>query len=549
MIRLGRIGWALESEAFCGRLDAEDGMTRKGTVFISSRMDETGTSRKAAFEAVVESGFVPLMFEAMPALSLQVDSDQIVKVSSGDARKRLRARRREERLEIDKLIRSADCFIGIYANSMGDPEPTLCGQPPIVYELLRFLVQTEMRRRSIPQHRIDRRLGLLFPLPPDDYKFQITDNTRLEKEEERIWSQLEDLGKAELACEQEMEDYERRRVKERVELPAPVRRVLDRKENGYARAFFFHAKLFAKIVNGDVPMSSRMARLIKRKPHNEYGSFRQERLDVKGALPAYFPAPVLLHRLVGKWLRWIESTPLMGGNKRSPRSRTRVSIEIVGTDPKSGGYLLSMCQPIFVEGFDIRGVRLGKLSSGKRAISCLVEPYYDWVGGKSFAKRVEALDRRLGGQFSDLKVELSTSTRSEVSYCEPDGGAHYYDTVVDEDHPSEGSHFRMTVTQNDIPGMLYRVVERIAFHKGSIVGYSIGPEAPRNPGNQQRPPNDDLIHPERIEIFLVLWFSQLKVNDVIPTIRLMEAELRFLPGIYAVQTKPWSRRLLGKAVI
>jgi hypothetical protein len=115
------------------------------TVLISSRMDELGSSRRAAFRAVHDEGWIPLLYEVEP--------DELIathrSASSEESRnlQESHVQRLNERLSMDGVLDKAEHFIGVYGTSLGDPSPQLCGLRPLEYEFLRFL-DTHASRRA-----------------------------------------------------------------------------------------------------------------------------------------------------------------------------------------------------------------------------------------------------------------------------------------------------------------------------------------------------------------------------------------------------------------
>jgi len=123
-------------------------MSLTRTVFISSRIDELASSRRAVYRAVHDGGWIPLLYEA--------ESDDFV-----IAGRPLDDDQSEEEREahmgpfnwkrgVDRLIDRSDHFIGVYADSMGERKRYFLGLAAIEYELLRFVVRhanrTDLRR-------------------------------------------------------------------------------------------------------------------------------------------------------------------------------------------------------------------------------------------------------------------------------------------------------------------------------------------------------------------------------------------------------------------
>lgn len=106
------------------------------TVLISSRIDELGSSRRAAFRAVHDEGWIPLLYEMEPD-EWMAAKRRPTRKEEHDAGKA--AKRANERLTMNNLLYTADHFIGVYGTSLGDPSAELSGLRPLEYEILRFL--------------------------------------------------------------------------------------------------------------------------------------------------------------------------------------------------------------------------------------------------------------------------------------------------------------------------------------------------------------------------------------------------------------------------
>lgn len=101
------------------------------TVFVSSRFDELGSSRCAAFRAINDNGCAPNFFEA---------EDYRAKTTARSTTTELASQRERDKALIDRLVDSAECFVGIYAFSLGTRHPQYGNLSPIEYEFLRFVL-------------------------------------------------------------------------------------------------------------------------------------------------------------------------------------------------------------------------------------------------------------------------------------------------------------------------------------------------------------------------------------------------------------------------
>ena len=99
------------------------------SVFVCSRMEELGEARRALFDAIVDHGAIPEVFEHAGALD------------GGNAIAALRARR-----QVDEAIARADKFIGIFHQSLGTPVPALAGLTGLEYQFLRFMIQRRLQQ-------------------------------------------------------------------------------------------------------------------------------------------------------------------------------------------------------------------------------------------------------------------------------------------------------------------------------------------------------------------------------------------------------------------
>ena len=99
-------------------------------MFISSRMIELNMERKVAFDTIrAHPRYGPLVFEREPKTEL--------------------------RSTIDRMIERADCFLGLYSLTLGEPHPDLARRAPIEYEILKFLEVVNNREPSNPKVTVE----------------------------------------------------------------------------------------------------------------------------------------------------------------------------------------------------------------------------------------------------------------------------------------------------------------------------------------------------------------------------------------------------------
>lgn len=99
------------------------------SIFICSRMEELAEARQEVFDAIVDHGAIPEVFDAGPP-SREANAVQA-----------LRSRR-----TIDELLAGSDKLVGIFQYSLGTPEPTLAGLSAVEYQFVRFLIQRRLEQ-------------------------------------------------------------------------------------------------------------------------------------------------------------------------------------------------------------------------------------------------------------------------------------------------------------------------------------------------------------------------------------------------------------------
>lgn len=298
------------------------------TVLISSRIDELGSTRRAAFRAVHDSGWIPLLYEVEPYEWLAAH----IPPSSAQSRilQLSHVQRLNERLSMDGLLEKADHFIGIYGTSLGDQSPQLCGLRPLEYELLRFL-----HTHAFPH---DDSLSSLFS----------------------VGSSPETCQKARLALRRALSQ-------------------IRKKGTAYYKVFRKRVTLFLKIHAGDVPTSSQLYETILRhSPKKSAGPvrlFKSEPVQLPNGDTVYWRSSSRLYLKIRSRIREWSKRPLVGVAKESG-DRLRW-IKVRSLDRL--GFALEVAEAVFYAGFNVRTILMGRESkdSETRVMYLRVAPYLD----------------------------------------------------------------------------------------------------------------------------------------------------------------------------
>lgn len=297
------------------------------TVLISSRIDELGSSRRAAFRAVHDEGWIPLLYEIEPdewlaaqRRAFRREDRRIQEPTSKEV---------NERLTMNSLLNQADHFIGIYGTSLGDPSAGLNGLRPLEYEVVRFLT-AHVLRKSGKRHD------------------SMEDVFRKSATPEGFHAARENLRRVLAACKE----------------PGPYREI-----------FRDRMALFLKEPPGDVPASSLMYSTIYRLQRfasdKEVDVFRSRFATLEsGAVVYQRPSSHLYLKIRLQIRRW----------KRNRRLQNIVRPEgdelllQVKSEPEVG-YVLHVVKSIFYEGYNVRTLCLRKKSNGDRVMYARVVPY------------------------------------------------------------------------------------------------------------------------------------------------------------------------------
>lgn len=106
------------------------------TVFVSARTDELHLERIAAYEAIGQTGRIPLALDT----ALNKLSDGALLSRTQEEEKRFSGRR-TLREQVDALLDASDAFVGVYCRTAGVPDYSIGWLTWIEYELLRFLTR------------------------------------------------------------------------------------------------------------------------------------------------------------------------------------------------------------------------------------------------------------------------------------------------------------------------------------------------------------------------------------------------------------------------
>jgi hypothetical protein len=297
------------------------------TVLISSRIDELGSARRAAFRAVHDAGWIPLLYEVEPYEWLAAH----LPASPGQSRilQESHVQRLNERLSMDALLEKAEHFIGIYGTSLGDPSPQLCGLRPLEYELLRFLYT-----HAFPG---DDSLRWLFS----------------------VGSSPETCQKARLELRRALADVSKEGTK-------------------YHTVFNERVALFLKIPAGDVPASSQLYETIFNLSHKKSAGpvhlFKSKLMPLPNGGTVYWRPSSRLYLKIRTQIRhWSTNVSAESGNNSD--SKPTYWIKVWSLDRL--GFALDVAEAVFYAGYNVLHVLMGREREGSetRVMYVEVEPY------------------------------------------------------------------------------------------------------------------------------------------------------------------------------
>lgn len=334
------------------------------TVLISSRTGELGSSRRAAFRAVHDQRWVPLLYETEPSEFLITDRARSRTRSNIRSEKEMRNARRA----MEKLLENADYFVGIYGTSLGDPMPVLSNLRPLEFEFLYFL----MSKAS----------------PGKKPKLPISTNLR--------------------TC-----------YHARIKLEGILRRLGDKsdksaKSKKYRRIFQERMAMFLKMNRSDDPTSSLMySTLLKISPIVKGGAVQRFTSSVdrpKDGYQLYRRPSSHLYKLVrDKIVSW-EEKRVKAGKEADPRMQwiSVISTQRVGT-------LLGVVKFVFDSGYNVSEIKMGLDDRKRRVVGLKVSPFrgadpdFHKALEKKYRRRVkysepELRDHKLKAPASRLRV-------------------------------------------------------------------------------------------------------------------------------------------------
>jgi hypothetical protein len=305
----------------------QNSVASPSTVLISSRVDELGAARRAAFRAVHDAGWIPLLYEVEPDQWLTT----LLAAPSDEDRNVLKANRARinECVSIDSLLYKAEHFIGVYGTSLGDPSPQLGGLRPLEYEFLRFLEMHVARKEGVPDP-----LKHMFPVASSP-------------------SNCQDA---------------------RDSLILALRKLCDPSTIHYA-VFVERMAVFLKRHYGDMPASSLMYNTIHKLqstlPHTLVGGFMATPIELPGGQTVYRrPSSDLYLKIRDRVRAWLER----------PEPRYAIShqgtpfwVRIRSTDHV--GFILAVVDTAFNAGYNVLDVRMGKESPDTRSVYILTAEY------------------------------------------------------------------------------------------------------------------------------------------------------------------------------
>jgi hypothetical protein len=314
--------------------------TSPPTVLISSRIDELGAARRAAFRAVHDEGWIPLLYEVEPDQWLI----NLLYAPSHEslAFQRTNRARINERLSIDNLLHKADRFIGVYGTSLGDPSPQLGGLRPLEYEFVRFLSKHVSAKQGVPD--------------PLEHLFHGASASSCEEVRSVLVSALAEL------CNE---------------------------SSPHHAVFLERMAIFLKRNQGDVPASSLMYHTIHKLqralPHTVVGFFMPRAIEVSERRTVYRrPSSHLYIRIrerIRGWRRLYE--PL----EASVHASDPFWIRIEST--KRVGFALEVVECVFNAGYNVLDINMGQETTNTRSLYMFVAPYLNVRVNQTV---VEALD-------------------------------------------------------------------------------------------------------------------------------------------------------------
>lgn len=298
------------------------------TVLISSRIDELGSSRRAAFRAVHDEGWIPLLYETEPLAWLA--AQRHARRKGQQPVQHVMQDNEIERLTMNSLLNTADHFIGIYGTSLGEPSPQLSGLRPIEYEFVRFLVGHVLGNENANEER----LADMFRSNPSPAGFRAA----------------------------------------RDKLRRAVRSIYD-ESSDYHKVFRKRMALYLKKPPSDVSPPSSMYAIINKLrravPGEQICFFTSEFEQVaSGAVVYCRPSSHLYVKIRLQIQQWRLNGDLP--NTSRPQGG-EFSFEVVSREHV--GAVLHVVRSIFYEGYNVRKLSLGMNEQAERVMHVTVKPY------------------------------------------------------------------------------------------------------------------------------------------------------------------------------
>jgi hypothetical protein len=407
---------------------------------VSSRFEELGSSRRAAFDALLDAGCIPIMYEGIPLDEVSEDP----KHYPGDAYvSAITDPSLRERMRIDELLEMSDAFVGIYADSVGDIQPHLSHLRPIEYELLSFCARLFRTKRAMRE---------LFPDPVRN--MHPADLQGLREKHSQLWIDIRNA--LQLVSIRELLAH--RRVRNGV---MEFDRLVE--TSGacqLASNFKTRVLLMRKTMHGDHATSSMLQSALHGLPHQRYHAVRPSGsvgMELEHG-DSFVPAQQRLYESVLDWA--IAARELLGYPSLSDARRRGVMSLIVRSEMDKG-YIRVALRELFVGGYNVEQLRLGSTRRG-RAMMITVTPY------RPDPKREDLVAERISAAIRSLKPSRrrtrAHNEKDEVRWLPP-GEAAFGDFEEDTDCKNTVA---IDCTVADVPGMLFKVAGLINQYVGKI---------------------------------------------------------------------------------
>ncbi len=365
-------------------------------------MEELADSRRAAFEAIVDCGCRPILYEN-------------VRVRKGGSDPIQRARQ-----IVDQLLSRSDMLLVVLFQTLGEPLRQFSGLTAVEYEFYRFLIQLKLLSNSNPSSPQKKQLeSRRYVLDKLDELFVSGDSpgASLKHEIAIIDEQLHLL--------RAFKDIEGRFGLQQKTI-LKVLKTIDSRSCVPGTSYFrlFRRKILITELNlaHSHPLNSRLIDFVGQKPQE---TFRAEiRLDDDRVL--YFPASDSLYGIVEGWLR-----PCRMSRTENPvRWTHKFRINTHGRP----GELLRIFDVLFRYGLNIDNIAIGFDESGRCAqLTCESLP-----GENGLCTSPRELDKIV-----IRDIGSAASQAPEIGF-----------PLLKQDHSPD---FLLRIRQANVPGMLFRV--------------------------------------------------------------------------------------------